>query len=222
MVWRRCQLIAIALALGSHALPVAAQDKRNPGPKTYEYSLDSMRFRVPSGYMRHQPTPPISVIIFTSPPGSLVTLRSVARSSLVASDFTFLPVTTIESVGMISVVVVANTYFLDSSAGFSGPQLRTGGGPVVAGPGPWMPLGAEQVGSGYQVVWKNGSADQYSVWTTDGSGNFLSSSSLVSSSAPMSGASVTLQAYEVLFQQDFNGNQGIGSSEPILSFVWIE
>lgn len=79
-----------------------------------------------------------------------------------------------------------------------------------------MPLGAEQVGSGYQVVWKNGSADQYSVWTTDGSANFLSSS------AAMSGASATLQAYEVLFQQDFNGNQGIGSSEPILSFVWID
>lgn len=54
-----CRLIAfaIALALGSHALPATAQDKGGPGPKTYEYTLGSMRFRVPSSYMRPSADP---------------------------------------------------------------------------------------------------------------------------------------------------------------------
>src|SRR5712691_11518138 len=61
------------------------------------------------------------------------------------------------------------------------PQPRLGGQLVVAGQlGAWTPLGSVQIVGGYQVVWKNGAADQYVVWTTDVSGNYLSSGSVMS------------------------------------------
>src|SRR5262249_18734739 len=82
---------------------------------------------------------------------------------------------------------------------------------VVAGGGPWTPLGAEQVGSGYQVVWKNGTLDQYSLWTTDGDGNFLSSTGL------MSGSSYAIESLEADFHQDFNANGTIGTGKPTVS-----
>ena len=39
----------------------------------------------------------------------------------------------------------------------------------------WVPIGAEQTASGYEVAWKVTGADQYTVWNTDNSGNFVSS-----------------------------------------------
>ena len=53
------------------------------------------------------------------------------------------------------------------------------GAPVVAGQfgQSWTPIGAEQTASGYEVAWKMTGADQYTVWTTDNSGNYLSSAS---------------------------------------------
>ena len=70
--------------------------------------------------------------------------------------------------------------------------------------GGWTPIGAEQTASGYQVAWKIPGADQYSVWTTDSNGNFISSS------AALSGSSSTLQSFETSFHQDLNGDGAIG------------
>jgi len=39
----------------------------------------------------------------------------------------------------------------------------------------WTPIGGEQTSTGYDVGWKNAALDQYAVWTTDSSGNLLSS-----------------------------------------------
>jgi serralysin len=119
--------------------------------------------------------------------------------------------TAIESAGSTKLARVADFYFMYQGAGTSGAVLRSGGQNVVAGAGTWTPLGAEKVGSGYQVVWKNGSLDQYSLWTTDSSGNFLSSSAL------MSGSSSTLIALEVSFQQNFNANPAIGATAPMMT-----
>ena len=70
---------------------------------------------------------------------------------------------------------VAGVYVLSPTGGTLGPQLRMSGALVTAGQfGNWNPIGAEQIGGGYRVVWQNGSADQYVVWTVDGNGNFLS------------------------------------------------
>ena len=40
--------------------------------------------------------------------------------------------------------------------------------------GAWTPIGAEQTATGYEVAWKVAGANQYSVWNTDSSGNFVS------------------------------------------------
>ena len=68
-----------------------------------------------------------------------------------------------------------------------------------------MPIGAEQTASGYEVAWKVTGADQYQVWNTDNSGNYLSSAFDV-----VSGTSAALQSFETSFQQDLNGDGSIG------------
>ena len=80
--------------------------------------------------------------------------------------------------------------------------------------GAWTPIGVEQTSSGYQVVLKNGTADSYSIWTTDASGNY------VVNSATISGSSSTLQSLELSFQQDLNGDGVIGA--PVVSGTAIE
>jgi serralysin len=118
------------------------------------------------------------------------------------------PPTVIESAGVTSLAKSGNTYFLFPVGGSSGPQLTQSGAPVVTGQfGAWAPVGGEQVTGGYRVVWANGS-NQYSVWTTDSAGNF------VTSTAALSGSDPGLQSYETTFQQDLNGDGRIGPSLP--------
>ena len=102
-------------------------------------------------------------------------------------------------------MAVSNHFFLDDISTGLGPSLKYGGTDVVAGQfGGWTPIGAEQTASGYQVAWKVPGADQYSVWTTDSNGNFISFS------AALSGSSSTLQSFETSFHQDLNGDGAIG------------
>ena len=79
----------------------------------------------------------------------------------------------IESSGSTSLTQVGSNYYLYNSG--AGPQLKYGGAAVVAGQiSGWAPIAAEQISGGYQVVWKANGADQYTLWTTDSSGNFVS------------------------------------------------
>ena len=55
------------------------------------------------------------------------------------------------------------------------------------------------------MAWKITGADQYTVWFTDNSGNYLSSAFDVAS-----GTSAALQSFETSFQQDLNGDGVIG------------
>jgi hypothetical protein len=71
--------------------------------------------------------------------------------------------------------------------------------------GPWAPIGAEQTASGYEVAWKVTGADQFTVWNTDNSGNYVSSAFDVAS-----GTSAALQSFETSFHQDLNGDGYIG------------
>ena len=87
--------------------------------------------------------------------------------------------TVIEGFGSTSLVEGGSNYFLQPTGG-SAVELSYAGAPVVAGQfdqfgGHWVPIGAEQTASGYEVAWKMTGADQYTVWTTDSSGNYLSS-----------------------------------------------
>ena len=121
---------------------------------------------------------------------------------------TGLKTTTIETAGATDLVQVANEYFLRDGAG-SGPSLKYAGADVVAGQfGAWTPLGVEKVGTGYQMVWQNGSADQYVIWNTDSNGNYTGSAT-----GTVSGADKVLQAFETTFQQDLNGD-GVAGQPP--------
>ena len=89
------------------------------------------------------------------------------------------PPTVIENFGSTSLVSDGSNYFLHPTGG-SAVALSYGGSPVVAGQfdqfgGHWVPIGAEQTASGYEVAWKITGADQYTVWNTDSSGNYVSS-----------------------------------------------
>ena len=72
--------------------------------------------------------------------------------------------------------------------------------------GAWAPIGAEQLGSGYVVVWKNGGADQYVTWNVDSNGNWLSQS------ATVAGSNALIQTLEPGFNQDLGGGGVAGRS----------
>ena len=127
------------------------------------------------------------------------------------------PTTVIEGFGSTSLVEGGSNYFLDPNGG-SAVELSYGGAPVVAGQfdqfgGHWVPIGAEQTASGYEVAWKVTGADQYTVWNTDNSGNYVSSAFGV-----VSGTSAALQSFETSFHQDLNGDGVIGPTTVIEEF----
>ena len=115
------------------------------------------------------------------------------------------PGTVIEAQGATSLVEVGTKFFLDNISTGTGPSLKYAGADVVAGQfGNWTPIGVEQTATGYQVAWKIPGADQYSIWTTDSSGNFLSSTQ------GMSGTTSVIETAETAFHQDLNGDGVIG------------
>jgi serralysin len=117
-----------------------------------------------------------------------------------------IPATAIESFGSTSLVEVGNNFYLDNISTGTGPELKYAGAPIVAGQvGGWMPIGAEQTSSGYEVAWKVTSADQYTAWNTDSSGNFISSAI-----GAVSGTDLGLESLETSFHQDLNGDGVIG------------
>src|SRR5437762_3338557 len=105
--------------------------------------------------------------------GTIQILSAADKAQMDALGFhTMTPITptVIESFGSTKLVQVGSNYFLDSSSGGSGPELKYFGAPVVVGQfAPWVPIGAEQTASGYEFAWK--ASDNYTVWSTDSSGN---------------------------------------------------
>jgi 20S proteasome alpha/beta subunit len=118
--------------------------------------------------------------------------------------FQIFPVKEIETDGATSLSGVGDQFYLYDSGG-AGPFLKSGGGPVLAGQfGAFAPIGVEQTASSYEVAWKATGADQYTVWTTDSSGNYISNTAIIS------GSSFALQTFETGFQQDLNCDGVIG------------
>ena len=116
----------------------------------------------------------------------------------------------IEAAGSTSLAEVGNNFFLYAVGTTTGPSLKLSGTAVVEGQfGGFAPIGAEQIAGGYEVAWKMSGADQYTVWNTDSSGNYISNLIGV-----VSGASSTLQSFETSFHQDLNGDGVIGLPPP--------
>ena len=80
----------------------------------------------------------------------------------------------IESNGATSLTAVGSNFYLYDSTG-AGPSLKYNGATYAAGQfSGWSPISAEKTASGYLVAWKLAGADQYSIWTTDSTGNYVS------------------------------------------------
>ena len=71
--------------------------------------------------------------------------------------------------------------------------------------GGWTPIGAVQTASGYDIAWKDASAGLYTVWSTDGNGNYIAN--IIGA---VSGNSYALESLETTFHQDLNGDGVIG------------
>src|SRR6516165_10472409 len=121
------------------------------------------------------------------------------------------PTTVIEVNGSTRLTEVGDHFFLYDSSG-SGPSLKVAGADVVAGQfGGWTPIGAEQTTSGYEVAWKVTGADQYTAWTTDSNGNYITSTI-----GTVSGTDYALQSLESSFHQDLNGDGLIGPPTTVI------
>ena len=109
----------------------------------------------------------------------------------------------IESAGTTPFYQVAEFYSLGSP---SGSRVKYAGVPVEVGEfGPWAPIAAERTASGYEIAWKSGGSDHYTVWNTDSNGTYLSSRL-----GDVSGRSWSFESLESSFHQDLNGDGTVG------------
>jgi Ca2+-binding RTX toxin-like protein/20S proteasome alpha/beta subunit len=117
--------------------------------------------------------------------------------------------TTIESAGSYKLVESNSGYVVSPNAGGAGVQLTYHNAALLPGQlgGEWAPIAAEFSDSFYIVALKNGSADQYMLWSFQSSGAFVSDNFGV-----ISGSSSILKANEPVFHQDLNGDGVIGTS----------
>jgi len=119
--------------------------------------------------------------------------------------------TTLEASGSTSLVASGANFYLYT--GGTGPSLKFAGVDFVANPGGWTPIGAEKTAGGYEVAWKLAGTSQYTVWSTDSNGNFLSNIGAVS------GTSYALESRESAFHQDLNSDGVIGLNSPTSSAI---
>ena len=116
------------------------------------------------------------------------------------------------SFGTTSLVEVGDNYFFYPGGGSSGPELSEGGVPIAAPLGPWAPIGAVQTATGYDVVWSIPGANDYTAWSTDSSGNYITN---IIGAVP--GTSPALESLELTFNQDLNGDGYIGSPTTVIN-----
>jgi cytochrome c2 len=113
--------------------------------------------------------------------------------------------TVIESNGSMSLLTDGTNYLLAPNGGTT-IKLSYNGAPVTVGQfGGWTPVAAAQTVTGYEVALKLGGSDQFTIWDTDNSGNYLSSAFNTAL-----GSSVQLESYEPSFNDDLNSDGTIG------------
>jgi len=121
------------------------------------------------------------------------------------------------SLGSVDLAQLDNNYFLYAQGTNSGPELTYNGSPVVVGEfGGWIPIGAAQTATGYDVAWELPGSNQYTVWSTDSSGNKTSNIVGAAPSYVVVGNDPSLQAIEPVFNQDLNGDGVIGYPTPVV------
>ena len=114
--------------------------------------------------------------------------------------------------GSTDLAQVGANYALFAHGSTTGPVLSYDGAAVTSGEfGAWAPVGAVATGSGYDVAWKNASDDDFTVWSVNSSGAYVSSPF-----GAVAGASYALETIEPTFGQDLNGDGVIGLKETVL------
>jgi hypothetical protein len=120
------------------------------------------------------------------------------------------PKTVIATDGGTSLTEIGNEFYLYDSSGV-GPTLQEGGAPVTAGEfAGWTPIGAVATASGYDVAWKLTGTDEFGIWYTGSNGNYLSSTTMLSTS-------LALETIETTFNQDLNGDGVIGPPKTVIA-----
>ena len=120
----------------------------------------------------------------------------------------------IESFGSTSLVEIGKYFYLNNIISGTGPTLKYAGVAFVAGQfGAWTPIGVEQTSTGYEVALRFGNTDQYTVWSTDSSGNYTANVI-----GAVSRTSIALETFEASFQQDLNGDGMISGPAVIEAF----
>ena len=123
-----------------------------------------------------------------------------------ASEFSSVAPLTIQTNGPTSLIEGGANYFLCAATTSTGPELESAGAPVTAGEfGSWVPIGAVQTATGYDVAWALPGGNQYTVWSTDSSGNKTGNPVGV-----VAGNDPSLESVEPVFNQDLNGDGTIG------------
>jgi len=143
-------------------------------------------------------------------------LEGIFDQDLNGDGTTGLVTSQIEADGLTRLLAKADRYFLET--GGTGPSLKYSGADVVAGQfGAWTPIGADAAaGGGYNVALKFGTTDQYSVWKTDGNGNYASSLT-----GTVSGSATQLRVLETLFDQDLNGDGTVGVALTVIEAAGV-
>lgn len=137
-------------------------------------------------------------------PGSSSALQ--ALESVFHQDINGDGIAAIETRGSTSLFQSGGGYRLNDVGSGSGPQLKYQGSAVSVGQfSPFVAIAAEKTATGYDVAWKMPGQDQYTVWSTDSSGNYIANIVGV-----VTGASTALMAMEATFQQDLNGDGILG------------
>lgn len=147
------------------------------------------------------------------------TITSGTTAAFEAAELTFsqdlngdgtigIKTTVIEAVGSATLLKVADTYMIDGQA------LKYFGAATVEGQfGDWTPLGATRSGDGYQIAWKFGSTNQYTIWNLDSGRNYLPSHTITS------GMTAAFQSAEWSFEQDLNGDGTVGVKTTVIDAV---
>ncbi|MGR3276772.1 zinc-dependent metalloprotease family protein [Acaryochloris marina NIES-2412] len=117
--------------------------------------------------------------------------------------------TAIETVGNASLTTTAVGYQLQGQ-GAAAQFLRLNGNVVSENTfSGWSAIGVEQLGQGYQLLWKNVDG-RYLDWRVDANGTYQSSQSI---------SETELTSLEPTFQQDLNGDQEIGWASTAIETV---
>ena len=141
---------------------------------------------------------------------SLEALETTFHQDLNGDGVIGLIATVIQVDGSTSLTRVGNQFYLYNSSG-TGPTLKYAGSDFVAGQfGGWTPIGAVQTANGYDVAWKVTGADQYTVWSTNTNGNYITNVT----GSPVPGTDASLEALETTFHQDLNGDGVLGVYAP--------